>query len=90
MLKICRRVDVFTGTGYVAECTRTAYVESGTELYVTRKKLKFPIGKVVDVPAIEPFVRLRVGDLLIMSRDSRCEQGELPGPSSGSHIIAWT
>jgi pyruvate kinase len=88
MLKIWRRVDVFTGTGYVAECTRTAYVESGTELYVTRKKLKFPIGKVVDVPAIEPFVRLRVGDLLIMSRGSRCEQGELPGPSSGSHIIA--
>ncbi|XP_075647587.1 plastidial pyruvate kinase 4, chloroplastic isoform X2 [Castanea sativa] len=88
MLKICRRLDVFSGTGYVAECSRTAYVESGTELYVKRKKLKFPIGKVVDVPSIEPFIRLRVGDLLIISRDCLCEQDELPGPTSSAPIIA--
>lgn len=37
MLKICRRLDVFSGTVYVAECSRTAYVESGMELYVKRK-----------------------------------------------------
>lgn len=88
MLKICRRLDVFSGTGYVAECSRTAYVESGMELYVKRKKLKFPIGKVVDVPSIEPFIRLRVGDLLIISRDHLCEQDELPGPTSSAPTIA--
>ena len=31
---------------------------------------------------MEPFIRLRVGDLLIISRDRLCEQDELPGPTS--------
>jgi pyruvate kinase len=87
MLEISKRFNVFSGTGYVAECTKTAYVESGTKLHVKRKNGKFHIGRVVDVPAMEPFIRLRVGDLLVISRDSLCEQDELPGPTCGAHRI---
>lgn len=87
ILKISRQFHVFSGAGFVAECTRTAYVQSGTELYVKGKKGRFPIGQVVDVPAKGPFVRLRVGDLLIISRDSSCEQDELSVHISGAHRI---
>ena len=37
---------------------------------------------------MEPFIRLRVGDLLIISRDRLCEQDELPGPTSSAPTIA--
>jgi len=87
MLKISKRFDIFFGTGFVAECTRMAYVESGTKLHVKRQKGKFHIGRVVDVPATEPSIRLRVGDLLVISRDSLCEQDELPRPTCGAHRI---
>ncbi|KAL5847888.1 hypothetical protein ACOSQ3_011412 [Xanthoceras sorbifolium] len=87
MLKISRQFHVFFGTGFVAECTRTAYVQSGTELCIKGKKRIFPVGEVVDVPAAEPFVRLRVGDLLIISRDSSCEHNESSGTTNGAHRV---
>lgn len=87
MLKISRVFHVFSGTGFVAECTRTAYVSSGTELYVKRKKGRFPLGQVVDVPARESFIRLRVGDLLTISRDDTCDQDNSYGHTSGAHRI---
>ncbi|KAK2660784.1 hypothetical protein Ddye_007317 [Dipteronia dyeriana] len=87
MLKISRQFHVFSGVGFVAECTGTAYVQSGTELHIKGKKRIFSVGQVVDVPAVESFVRLRVGDLLIISRDSSCEHNELPGTTSGAHRV---
>ncbi|KAJ0113761.1 hypothetical protein Patl1_03449 [Pistacia atlantica] len=84
-LKITRQFHVFSGTGFVAECTRTAYVQSGTELYTKGKKGRLLAGKVVDVPAKEKFIRLRVGDLLVISRDSSLEQEDLSGPANGAH-----
>ncbi|KAJ0054676.1 hypothetical protein Pint_03388 [Pistacia integerrima] len=86
-LKITRQFHVFSGTGFVAECTRTAYVQSGTELYTKGKKGRLLAGKVVNVPAKEKFIRLRVGDLLVISRDSSLEQEDLSGPASGAHRI---
>ncbi|XP_010266495.1 PREDICTED: plastidial pyruvate kinase 4, chloroplastic [Nelumbo nucifera] len=70
MLKISQKSHVFTGIGCIAECSNTAYVESGTELYKKGKKGRVSVGQVVDVPAVEQFIRLRIGDLLIISRDS--------------------
>lgn len=87
MLKISRQFHFFSGTGFVAECSRTAYVQSGTELHRKGKKIRFPAAQVVDVPAVEPFIRLRVGDLLTISRDSSCEQDESSEPISSAHRI---
>uniref|UniRef100_A0A5B6ZTL7 pyruvate kinase n=1 Tax=Davidia involucrata TaxID=16924 RepID=A0A5B6ZTL7_DAVIN len=86
LLKISEKFPVFAGVGYMAECTRTAYVQSGTELYIKGKKGKFSVGHVVDVPAVEQFSRLRVGDLLIISRDSSDEQYQSSGPA-GAHRV---
>ncbi|KAK9292048.1 hypothetical protein L1049_020002 [Liquidambar formosana] len=88
MLKISKKFHVFAGTGFVAECTKTAYVQSGTKLYIKGKKNKCLVGQVVDVPAAEQFVRLRVGDLLSISRDGSAEQDESNGPSIGSHRVS--
>ncbi|XVE64360.1 hypothetical protein DITRI_Ditri07aG0094700 [Diplodiscus trichospermus] len=87
ILKISRVFHVFSGTGFIAECTRTAYVSSGTELYIKRKKGRFPVGQVVDVPARESFIRLRVGDLLIISRDDTCDPDNSYGHRNGAHRI---
>ncbi|KAL7003585.1 pyruvate kinase [Sarracenia purpurea var. burkii] len=87
MLKISKKCPVFSGVGFMAECSRTSYVQSGTELYIKRKKGKFGVGLVVDVPAVEQFVRLRVGDLLIISRDSSNDQDESTRAAIGAHKI---
>ncbi|XWS37959.1 hypothetical protein CRYUN_Cryun19dG0089700 [Craigia yunnanensis] len=87
ILKISRVFHVFSGTGFIAECTRTAYVSSGTKLYIKRKKGRLPVGQVVDVPARESFIRLRVGDLLIISRDGTCDQDNSYGHKSSAHRI---
>ncbi|XP_021643368.2 plastidial pyruvate kinase 4, chloroplastic isoform X2 [Hevea brasiliensis] len=86
-LKISRKFHVFSGTGYVAECSRTAYVQSGTRLYMKGKKVRFPVGQVVDVPATERSIRLRVGDLLIISRGSSSGEDELSASTSGAHRV---
>ncbi|KAK6250716.1 hypothetical protein SCA6_004721 [Theobroma cacao] len=88
MLKISRVFHIFSGTGFVAECTRTAYVSSGTELLIKRKKGRFLVGQVVDVPARESFIRLRVGDLLIISRDGKSDQDNSYGHTSRAYRIA--
>ncbi|KAJ7965376.1 Pyruvate kinase [Quillaja saponaria] len=75
-LKVSRKIHFFAGTGCMAECNKTAYVDSGTELDNKRKKCKFPIGRVVDIPASEQSIRLKVGDLLVISRDCSSEQYE--------------
>ncbi|CAA0824670.1 Plastidial pyruvate kinase 4- chloroplastic [Striga hermonthica] len=76
-LTILSKYPIFSGTGFMAECIDTAYIESGTVLRVKKKKgknKKSPVGFVVDIPPAEQFVRLRVGDLLTISRDSSDEQ----------------
>ncbi|EEF48975.1 pyruvate kinase, putative [Ricinus communis] len=86
-LKISGKFHVFSGTGYVAECTSTAYVQSGTQLFMKGKKSRSPVGEVVDVPVTEPFVRLKVGDLLIISRGSASKEDELSVSTSGTHRL---
>ncbi|KAM7463699.1 hypothetical protein LguiA_031820 [Lonicera macranthoides] len=85
VLKISKKFPIFGGIGFMAECTKTAYVESGTGLYVKRNKRKSSIGFVVDVPPVERFVRLKVGDLLSISRDSSNEQEE---SACGTHRVS--
>lgn len=84
-LKILSKYHVFSGVGFMAECSKTAYIESGTSLYVKEKGLKSLLGFVVDVPPASQFVRLRVGDLLVITRDSSDEQES--SPCSGHKMI---
>lgn len=81
-LRISKSTPVFGGLGFMAECNETAYIELGTVLYIKGKKRKLLIGRVVDVPPIEQFVRLRVGDLLTISRDNSNEDDEFGEPNS--------
>ncbi|KZV32831.1 plastidial pyruvate kinase 4, chloroplastic [Dorcoceras hygrometricum] len=87
-LRIVSKCPIFSGVGFMTECGKTAYVESGTALYAKKKRRKSSIGFVVDVPPSEQFVRLRVGDLLTISRDSSDEGGGLTCSDIGSHRIA--
>ncbi|KAJ9539592.1 hypothetical protein OSB04_026098 [Centaurea solstitialis] len=81
-LKIIKEFPIFTGAGFMAECTKTAYVQTGTELYIKGNKKKSLSGFVVDVPPTESFVRLKVGDLLVITRDSSNEQQQSKSTSS--------
>ncbi|GFS32172.1 pyruvate kinase family protein [Actinidia rufa] len=87
MLKVSKRFHVFSGVGFMAECSKTAYVQSGTALYIKGKKGKSTAGLVVDVPAAEQFVRLRVGDLLTISRNSSDDKHESTTATNGAHRI---
>ncbi|OVA15293.1 Pyruvate kinase [Macleaya cordata] len=69
LLKISKRFPVFAGIGFMAECSRTSYMASGTELYKKGKSKRFSVGHLVNVPAVEQFIRLKIGDLLVISRD---------------------
>ncbi|XP_047967219.1 plastidial pyruvate kinase 4, chloroplastic-like isoform X2 [Salvia hispanica] len=84
-LQILSKYPVFSGAGFMAECSKTAYLESGTALYIKKKGKKSSVGFVVDVPPVEQFVRLRVGDLLVLSRDSSDEQDTSPCSAVGTH-----
>lgn len=86
-LRILSKYPVFSGAGLMAECSKTAYVESGTALYIKEKGKKSSVGFVVSVPPAEQFVRLRAGDLLVLSRDSSDEQGASPCSAVGTHKI---
>ncbi|MCL7029341.1 hypothetical protein MKW94_017513 [Papaver nudicaule] len=68
-LKISKKCSVFAGVGFMAECSRTSYVESGTKLHIKKKHRRSSVGHIVNVPAVEEFVRLKIGDLLTISRD---------------------
>ncbi|GER46699.1 spermidine synthase [Striga asiatica] len=76
-LTISSKYPIFSGTGFMAKCFDTSYIESGTVLRVKKKKgkknKKSRVGFVVDIPPAEQFVRLRAGDLLTISRDSSDE-----------------
>ncbi|XP_008788492.2 plastidial pyruvate kinase 4, chloroplastic isoform X1 [Phoenix dactylifera] len=86
-LTISKKISVFSCCGYVAESLKTAYLESGTKLCIQRKKGKVSIGEVVNVPAMEHFIRLRVGDLLTITRDPRLSLEEIDGTTYGAPRI---
>ncbi|KAH6822229.1 pyruvate kinase family protein [Perilla frutescens var. hirtella] len=86
-LRILSKYPVFSGVGLMAECSKTAYVESDTGLYIKEKGRKSSVGFVVSVPPTEQFVRLRVGDLLVISRDSTDEHDTSPCSAVGTHKI---
>lgn len=86
-LRILRKCSVFSGAGYMAECSKTAYVESGTTLYIKEKQRKSAVGFIVDIPPAEQFVRLRVGNLLMISRDSSDEENSSSSSAAGAHRI---
>lgn len=75
-IKISKRFSIFSGVGFMADCTKTTYVRTGTELHAKGNKRKYSVGYVVDVPPVEKFIRLTVGDLLVISRDSSNELDE--------------
>ncbi|GKF43258.1 plastidial pyruvate kinase 4, chloroplastic [Tanacetum coccineum] len=62
-LKISKKFPIFTGVGFMANYTKTCYVQNGTKLYIKGNKKRSSYGCVVDVPHVESFVRLKVGDL---------------------------
>ncbi|KAG6389838.1 hypothetical protein SASPL_151312 [Salvia splendens] len=84
-LQILIKYPVFSGAGVMAECSKPAYLESGTALYIKEKGKKSSGGFLVDVPPAEQFVRLRVGDLLVLSRDSSDEQDTSLCSAVGTH-----
>lgn len=86
-LTISKKISVFSGCGYVAESLKTAYLESGTKLCIQRKKGKVSIGEVVNIPAMEHFIRLRMGDLLTITRDPRLSLEEIDGTAYGAPRI---
>ncbi|KAH9624974.1 hypothetical protein KSS87_018295 [Heliosperma pusillum] len=81
-LKISLKLSSYTGV--MSECSKTAYVPSGTQLYVKGKgkKSKNVIGIVVDVPPSEQSVRVKSGDFLVISRDGSVNQDQLFAPTS--------
>ncbi|XP_051143002.1 plastidial pyruvate kinase 4, chloroplastic [Andrographis paniculata] len=86
-LRISSKYPIFSGVGFMAECYKSAYVESGTALIIKEKKQKSSVGLAVDVPPAEQFVRLRVGDLLTVCRDCSDEQNTRSSSTTGSHRI---
>lgn len=73
-LEISKKYPVFNGVGFMADCAKTCYAQNGTEMYIKGNKKRVPYGRVVDVPPRETFVKLRVGDLLVITRDSSNEK----------------
>ncbi|KAG6383235.1 hypothetical protein SASPL_157018 [Salvia splendens] len=84
-LQILIKYPVFSGAGVMAECSKPAYLESGTALYIKEKGKKSSGGFLVDVPPAKQFVRLRVGGLLVLSRDSSDEQDTSLYSAVGTH-----
>uniref|UniRef100_A0A7N0TFA4 pyruvate kinase n=2 Tax=Kalanchoe fedtschenkoi TaxID=63787 RepID=A0A7N0TFA4_KALFE len=86
VLKISKRLHVFSGTGFIAECSSTAYIQSGTKLHIKNDKNKLSIGQVIAIPPVERFVRLRVGDLLTLYRNSSEEEDEPNSEYNDAHM----
>lgn len=85
-LKILSRYPVFSGVGFMAECSKTVYVKSGAKLFIKDKRRKLSAGHVVNIPPLKQFIKLRVDDLLTISRDSQNEENDLTS-STGAHRI---
>ncbi|KAM0939460.1 putative pyruvate kinase [Dioscorea sansibarensis] len=69
-IKLVLKSSIFAFYGYMVESLRTVYVGLGTEFYIKDKNTRQSIGQVVKMPALEPFIRVNVGDLLTICKDS--------------------
>lgn len=87
ILRILKKIPVFSGVGFIAECSKTAFIQSGTEFYIKGKKKKSLVGFAVDIPPVEKFVRLRVRDFLTISRNVSNNQEKTTVPSNDSRWI---
>lgn len=76
-LKLPRKSSLITDSGYMVECSRTAYIGLDTKLHVRKKNKKPLIGQVLNMPTVEQSIMLKVGDLIIISRDYCLSMGEL-------------
>lgn len=83
-LKVSKRLSASSGYGFIAECSRTAYVGSGTKLCIQKKKGKSSCGEVVNVPAADQFIRVRVGDLLTIIREPSLIFDEIGASTCGA------
>uniref|UniRef100_A0A0D6QXQ1 pyruvate kinase n=1 Tax=Araucaria cunninghamii TaxID=56994 RepID=A0A0D6QXQ1_ARACU len=68
-LKIVEKFPTSSDVGCWAECYETSYVESGTEFHVKRQKRKLGNGKVGELSSIDQYVRVKTGDLLVITRE---------------------
>ncbi|XP_038985074.1 plastidial pyruvate kinase 4, chloroplastic-like isoform X1 [Phoenix dactylifera] len=84
--KLLKKYPVVAGSGYMVECSRTAYIGLGTKLFV-KKDRKLSVGQVVKLPSIEEFIMLKVGDLLTISRNSSFSMDKPGGTPFGSARI---
>ncbi|XP_073005275.1 plastidial pyruvate kinase 4, chloroplastic-like [Typha latifolia] len=81
-LKICENSHLVTcsssvgdspsaaNSGYIAECSQTAYIGFGTKLFLKKKDRKISVGRVVKIPSVDQYITLNTGDLLTISRKS--------------------
>ncbi|MCO5608464.1 hypothetical protein L7F22_062674 [Adiantum nelumboides] len=61
------------GIGCWAECFETTYLESGAKLELSNKKGRFSYGHVADLPPSEHFIRLKKGDIMVLTKESSLE-----------------
>eukprot|EP00252_Welwitschia_mirabilis_P010441 TRINITY_DN2370_c0_g1_i2.p1 TRINITY_DN2370_c0_g1~~TRINITY_DN2370_c0_g1_i2.p1 ORF type:complete len:787 (+),score=145.28 TRINITY_DN2370_c0_g1_i2:308-2668(+) len=85
LLKILETYPVSSEIGCLAESYKTSYVETDTEFRVKGKK-SIGIGKVSELPVIQQYIRVKKGELLIITRDPCMEPSPkgrdgVPGPS---------
>lgn len=68
-LKISEKFPTSSEVGCWAECYETSYVESGTEFRIKGKKGKIGSGRVAELPNVDNYVLVKVGDLLVIARE---------------------
>lgn len=86
LLKITEKFPTSSDIGCWAECSETAYVESGTEFHVKGKKRKIGNGRVAELPTVQQYVQVKTGDLLVITREpclapSLISNNDLLGPA---------
>lgn len=78
-LTIIDKIMGSAGVGCWAECYDTTYLESGTELELSKKKGRPDKGHVSALPCVEYFIRVKKGDLLVLTKENSLkESDELP------------
>jgi len=85
LLKITEKFPISSDIGCWAECSETAYVESGTEFHVKRKNHKIGNSRVAELPTVQQYVQVKTGDLLVITRNpclapSLISNNDLSGP----------
>ncbi|KAI5080965.1 hypothetical protein GOP47_0004148 [Adiantum capillus-veneris] len=76
-LIIADKVMGSQGLGCWAECFETTYLESGAKLELSNKKGRLSFGHVADLPPLEHFIRLKKGDIIVLTKESSLEEASL-------------